>query len=126
VVRRTVATVLDGERVGAASVSVTFLSGARMRGLNRRTRRRDGATDVIAFQLDHPGRVVGDIYVCPSVARRAARHGDVSEREELVRLVVHGSLHVLGREHPEGATRMSSPMWRLQERYVGRIMSGLP
>ena len=34
------------------------------------------------------------------------------------RLVVHGTLHVLGREHPEGPDRTRSAMWRRQERYV--------
>ncbi len=40
-------------------------------------------------------------------------------REELIRLVVHGTLHALGRTHPEGEGRTRSPMWRRQERYVG-------
>jgi probable rRNA maturation factor len=39
-------------------------------------------------------------------------------REELVRLIVHGTLHALGRDHPEGAGRTRSAMWRRQERYV--------
>jgi probable rRNA maturation factor len=36
----------------------------------------------------------------------------------LIRLVVHGTLHALGREHPEGQERTRSAMWRRQERYV--------
>ena len=43
------------------------------------------------------------------------------DREEIVRLVVHGTLHVLGWDHPEDGDRMRSPMWRRQERYVGRL-----
>lgn len=124
-VRRAVTSVLDGERAGPASMSVTFLSGQQMRALNRRALRRDRATDVIAFRLDHPDRIVGDIYVCPSVARRSARAGSISEREELVRLVVHGTLHVLGYNHPESAARTSSPMWRRQERYIGKLLKEL-
>jgi probable rRNA maturation factor len=50
-------------------------------------------------------------------AREAAAHG-VTLREELLRLVVHGTLHVLGHDHPEGAGRERSPMWRAQERYL--------
>lgn len=123
-VYRWVEAVLDGERVGDAVVSVTFLSGSRMRGLNRRALGRDRATDVIAFGLDHVGTVTGDVYLCPAVARREARAAGVPEREEIVRLVVHGVLHALGCEHPEGAARLRSPMWRRQERYVTRILAG--
>jgi Uncharacterized protein family UPF0054. len=39
-------------------------------------------------------------------------------REELARLVIHGTLHILGLEHPEGDDRFSSPMWRKQERIL--------
>ncbi len=120
-VRRAVCTVLDEERVGSADISVTFLSGQRMRGLNRRTFERDCATDVIAFALPHPGRVVGDVYVCPPVAGRTAKELAISEREELLRLVVHGTLHVLGYVHPDSGERVLSPMWRLQERYVRKL-----
>ncbi len=122
-VRRAVRTVLDGEGAGAATVSVTFLSPARMRALNRRALGRDRATDVIAFGLPHPGRLVGDVYVCPQVARRAARAADVPVREELVRLVVHGTLHVMGHDHPTGSGRTRSAMWRRQETYVRAALS---
>lgn len=123
-VRRAVTTVLDGQEAGAASVTVTFMSSARMRALNRRTFGRDYATDVIAFSLPHADRLVGDVYVCPSHARRAARRFDVTPREELLRLVVHGTLHVLGHNHPDDGTRTQSPMWELQERYVRALTGG--
>jgi probable rRNA maturation factor len=123
-VRRWVEHVLDGEHVGDAMLSVTFLTGPRMRGLNRRTFGHDRATDVIAFGFDHAGTVAGDVYVCPSLAKRAARAAHVTEREETARLVVHGVLHALGYEHPADARRTSSAMWRLQERYVERLLAG--
>lgn len=117
-VRRAVRAVLDGEGAGPATVSVTFLSAAAMRALNRRTVGRNRATDVIAFHLGHPGRLVGDVYVCPAVARRAVQETHGSLREELLRLVVHGTLHALGHDHPKGSGRTRSAMWRRQERYV--------
>jgi ssRNA-specific RNase YbeY (16S rRNA maturation enzyme) len=40
----------------------------------------------------------------------------------MVRLAVHGTLHVLGYDHPEGAGRARSAMWRRQERYVRRLL----
>jgi len=121
-VRRVVAHVLAGERCGAANVSVTFLSTQRMRALNRRTFGRDRATDVIAFGLRHDGQVVGDVYIAPDVARRAARERGIPPREELIRLVVHGTLHVLGYDHPDGTGRTRSAMWTRQERYVHRVL----
>jgi probable rRNA maturation factor len=117
-VRRVVEAVLRGER-REALISITFLGRDAMRRLNAEHKGHDRPTDVLSFALaDQGGRAVGDVYVCPWVARREARARGVPLREELVRLVVHGTLHALGREHPEGEGRTASPMWRRQERYV--------
>lgn len=90
-----------------------------MRRLNRRWQGLDRPTDVIAFALPEPGDgVTGDVYICPAVARTEARSRGIPVREELVRLMVHGTLHVLGYEHPDTEERIRSPMWRRQERYV--------
>ena len=61
------------------------------------------------------------MYISPEVAREnAARHG-CGLREEIARLVVHGVLHALGREHPEGDDRTASPMWARQEQLLARL-----
>lgn len=125
-VRAVVRRVLAGERVRAAMMSVTHLSAQRMRALNRRTFGRDRATDVIAFGMQHGRFRVGDVYVCPSVATRTARQYGITVREEMIRLLVHGTLHAVGHDHPGGDARLASPMWRRQERYVRRLTPGRP
>ena len=116
-VRRVVGGVLARER-RRARISVTFVGRDGMRRLNREYKGHDRPTDVLAFALRGPGGIVGDIYLCPWVARREAAARKVPVRQELVRLVVHGTLHVLGYDHPENGRRERSPMWRRQERYV--------
>jgi len=115
--------VLAWERAPAGShVDITLLSAAAMRRVNRRATGRRGLTDVIAYALPQPdGRLLGDVYIAPAAAANAAPNG-AGLQEELVRLAVHGTLHVLGFDHPEGAGRTRSRMWRLQERYVKRIL----
>ena len=106
-------------------LSITFVGRAAMSELNRRYLGHHGATDVISFGLGQHGRrgpVVGDIYICPEIARSNAARQGVSSQEELLRLVVHGTLHTLGYDHPEGATRTTSPMWRKQERILARVI----
>lgn len=118
VVRRVVKAVLAGER-RRALVSVTFLGRDAMRRLNAEFKGDDRSTDVLTFAWsDMAGRLVGDVYVCGWVAKREARARGISAREELIRLVVHGTLHALGRDHPEGPAGERSAMWRRQERYV--------
>lgn len=117
-VRRVVEAVLQGERKRGL-ISVTFLGPGAMRRLNAEHKGHDRPTDVLAFALRGPaGEVIGDVYVCPWTARRESSARGIPLREELVRLIVHGTLHVLGREHPDGPGRTTSAMWRRQERYV--------
>ena len=120
-VRRVVTRVLEGER-REGLISVTFLGRDAMRRMNAEHKGGDVPTDVLAFAMsDGAGRAVGDVYICPWVAAREAKARGVSLREELIRLLVHGTLHALGRTHPEGEDRTRSPMWRRQERYVGAL-----
>lgn len=113
--------VLRRERVAAAMLSITFVSDRRIAALNRRHLGHAGPTDVISFgfaPVGSEGPVVGDVYIAPDVARRNAREQGAGVREELMRLVVHGVLHVLGHDHPEDDSRYASPMWQRQERLL--------
>jgi probable rRNA maturation factor len=121
------ARVLRWEGARHMRVELSLLDPAAMRRLNRRVTGRRGLTDVLAFHLPQPdGSVLGDVYICPAAAERYVRQqGDGARRavrEEMVRLAVHGTLHVLGYDHPEGIGRMRSSMWRRQERYVRRLL----
>ena len=128
-VARVARAVLASERVRNALLSITFVNNAGIRTLNQKHLRRAGATDVISFGFRRSGRdapIVGDVYIAPDIARRSARANGVTVREEIVRLIVHGTLHVLGHDHPEGKTRTRSAMWRKQERLVKRLASESP
>lgn len=115
---RAVQRVVAGEQQ-RANMAITFLGPRRMRALNAEYLQHDCVTDVISFALPQPdGSVAGDVYVCPYVAARQARHLGIPVREELLRLLVHGTLHVLGWDHPVDAARMRSPMWARQEQYL--------
>lgn len=121
------ARVLRWEGARTTRVELVLLDAAAMRRLNRRVTGRRGLTDVLAFSLPQPdGRILGDVYICPAAAERFVRLQGNGERttirEEMVRLAVHGTLHVLGYDHPEGNGRVRSSMWRRQERYVRRLV----
>lgn len=116
--------VLRAEGVRDAMLSVTLVTPSAMARLNRHHLGHTGATDVISFGFAPMpgGGVVGDIYICPDVARRNARAERCGVREELLRLVVHGTLHVLGWDHPVDADRAASPMWKRQEQLLAALL----
>ena len=103
-------------------VSITLLEDDEIREINRSYLGHDRPTDVIAFALGDPDDLVGDIYIGLEQARRQAEELGVPPSEELLRLAVHGTLHVLGHDHPEGEDRYRSAMFEQQERIVRGVV----
>jgi probable rRNA maturation factor len=120
--RAAVSRTLATERRDVVEVSLTLLGDDEMRELNRTYLDHDRTTDVIAFALGSAEDLVGDIYLGVEQAGRQARELDIALDEELVRLAVHGTLHVLGYEHPDGEDRYQSPMFERQERIVRELL----
>ena len=79
-------------------VSVSFVKKSAMKKLNRDYRKMDKPTDVLSFNMNE-GKLLGDVVVCPSVAKMNARKYNVSFNAEISRLVAHGLLHLLGYDH---------------------------
>ena len=120
------ALVLRAERVRDALVSITFVADRRMAALNRTHLGHAGTTDVISFGFAPTAAgsgLVGDIYISPAVARANALAHGAPIRAELLRLVVHGTLHILGYDHPTDASRTTSRMWVRQERLLRRVLA---
>lgn len=110
-------------RVRDAEISLTLVDDAGIARLHRQWLKKNGPTDVLSFPLYEPGEPpVGDVYIGIEQARRQAERLGIPLRQELARLAVHGTLHVLGHDHPEGAGRETSPMWRLQERILTKVL----
>jgi probable rRNA maturation factor len=123
-VERAVEWVLDAEGVGDAELSVALVSDEEIAALNERYLSHEGPTDVISFPLHRPGGApLGDIYVGAEQALRQADETGQPPRVEILRLAMHGTLHVLGYEHPEGPERELSPMYLRQEELLATFLA---
>lgn len=82
-----------------------------MRTLNREYRKKDKTTDVLSFPAeDGDERVkrsgpLGDLVISVPQAKRQAKEYQHSLDQELIRLIVHGFLHLLGYDHEASAAR---------------------
>jgi probable rRNA maturation factor len=93
-------------------LSLSLVTPEEMEDLHVRYMQETGPTDVLAFPMEDDD-LIGDVVVCPAVAKR--NNPDV--QSELRLLVVHGALHLLGYDHQEEDDRRE--MWARQERYTG-------
>lgn len=96
-----------------AELTITLVDEATMANLHERWMDLPGPTDVMSFPMDElrPGRgddepregVLGDVVLCPSVARSQAERAGHAVGDELLLLTTHGILHLLGFDHAEPA-----------------------
>ncbi len=110
-------------------ISITLVGRDHIQELNRVYHGINRVTDVLAFSLedstasndvytDNSPEFLGDVYVCPEVAQSHARFRGINPSEEILRLVIHGVLHLMGYEHPEGKGRYECEMFKLQEQIL--------
>lgn len=95
--------VFQEEKVGSTEkVSVVFVPLKLMQELNLRYRGKNSPTDVLAFPLREkagPARkILGEVVICPEVAKEEAASRGHPVEQELVLLLIHGLLHLLGYE----------------------------
>jgi len=94
---------LGRERSGEVSVRVVAPDEAQ--SLNRQYRRRDYATNVLAFPGDpalleiEDDAPLGDIVICADVVEREAQDQRKSTEAHWAHLTVHGALHLAGFDH---------------------------
>lgn len=103
--------------------NIVVADGRVIRGMNKRFRGIDLSTDVLSFPMGSP--FLGEVWISPADVRRNADEYRVDSDEELVRVVVHGLLHLLGRDHTKPFTRDSKniePMYVEQEQIISKIL----
>ncbi|WP_124039390.1 rRNA maturation RNase YbeY [Neoactinobaculum massilliense] len=119
--------VLDQMRVHPLSdLSVLLVDEKTMEDLHIKWMDLPGPTDVLSFPMDElrptpPGEepkpgMLGDIVVCPQVARRQALNMGHSTAEEILLLVTHGILHLLGFDHAD--PKAKEEMFGLQRKLL--------
>ena len=94
---------------GRSELSIALIDDAEMQALNRAWRGHDRPTDVLSFSLlegeggAHRGGLLGDVVISveTAAAQASARHRSLDD--EILRLLLHGVLHVLGHDHENDA-----------------------
>ena len=91
-------------------ISLSFVSEAEIRKLNRHYRDKDSVTDVLSFPLDDDFAIqtnlLGDIIICCKRAIEQAKEYNHSIKREIVYLVVHSMFHLLGYDHIDESDRI--------------------
>jgi probable rRNA maturation factor len=109
-----------------AELAVLCVDTDTMSSLHKRFMGEPGPTDVLSFPMDElrPGKdgeeppqgLLGDLVLCPEVARQQGEVAGHGYEAELDLLTVHGLLHLLGYDHAED--RDQQEMFALQKQLL--------
>jgi len=91
--------------------------------INKEFLKHDYNTDVIAFDESDDGLVCGEVFVSIDTVRVNARKYNCTVNEEVVRVMIHGVLHLCG--YRDGSIEERKRMFEIQEERVAQIRESL-
>src|SRR5260370_12005113 len=123
-IRQAARTVLEGESVADAEISLAFVDNATIHQLNQRYLQHDEPTDVLSFPLSEPNakRLAGELVIGAEVARAQAESRGHDIQAELALYVIHGLLHLCG--YDDKSETEARKMREQERRYLREL--GLP
>jgi probable rRNA maturation factor len=125
--RKTLLKLLAALECQNCDLSVLIVNDARMHRLNAHYRGIDRPTDVLAFAMREgpfahlQPQILGDVVISADTALRQARLHRHALDEELTRLLIHGTLHLLGYDHEVSTT--DARLMRAKERELWRLVA---
>ena len=99
-------------------LNVVFVNDKYIRALNKAYRSKDEPTDVLSFSYG-PEDLIGEVYVSVETAGRQAKEYKHPLSDELIRLIVHGILHIHGYDHEEDEDYKE--MFEVERRVLGGL-----
>ena len=105
-----------------AELSILLTDDAEIKGLNRQYLGKDRPTDVLSFEMEDPV-ILGDVVISVERAGAQALALGFSFDAEIARLLVHGTLHLLGFEHERGG-RQAAKMKRREDELLAVLKAG--
>jgi rRNA maturation RNase YbeY len=117
ILKTTLAALFKKEKKKLAELHYIFVSDDRLLEINRQFLQHDFYTDIITFPLSEPGQPIsGEIYISVDRVRENAREFGGTVKEELLRVIFHGALHLCG--YKDKTTPQQREMRQLEEKYL--------
>lgn len=115
-----------------SEIGVLFCDDTFIHELNLSYRHKDKPTDVLSFSAVEQssdfieGAYLGDLVISLPTTRRQARQYKVTFNEELLRLLIHGTLHLFGYDHENVSKTEAARMRRREQQLFSRYREDLP
>jgi len=105
------------ERTPLEQLQYIFCSDEYLLQINQQYLQHNYYTDIITFDLSEKGGPVsGEIYISIDRVKENARHFQVSFKQELLRVIFHGALHLCG--YKDKTKKDQDAMRRAEDKYL--------
>jgi len=111
--------ILEDYKILDSKISIIFLNDFEIQKINAQFLNHDFTTDVISFNYNEE-QLEGEIYISVDTAELQAKEYKVSLTNEVLRLSIHGILHLLGYE--DHTVENKEKMHNLEEKYLTIIL----
>lgn len=88
--------VIASEGKKLEELSYVFCSDAYLLNINQKYLDHDTYTDIISFDYSYGNTLIGEIYISTERVQENADQYKVAFKEELLRVLAHGALHLCG------------------------------
>lgn len=88
--------VIRNEKRIPGDLNFIFVSDEQIKEMNKEFLKRDNFTDVLAFEYNKTNVINGEVYISINRVKINAMEYKVSLRSEIIRVMVHGTLHLCG------------------------------
>ena len=92
---------------------VAFVSALEIKKLNKRYLKKDRQTDILSFSPIEDNSL-GELVLCVEQIKKQAQENQLSFKEEIAYLLLHGLLHLLGYHHEAGGAE-AKKMYQIQD-----------
>lgn len=105
-------------------ILIGIIGESEIKNINKKWRGQNRPTDVLSFAWQEDktfaGGELGEIFLCWPQIKKQAKERGILAKEEFVRILAHGLLHLIGYDH--AVKKDEKKMFALQERVVKKFV----
>ena len=109
--------VIRNEKKIPGDLNFIITNDGNIRKINKEFLKRDIFTDVIAFDYGLDEKVNGEVYISIDTVKLNANNYKVSLKSELLRVMIHGTLHLCG--YQDKTDEEKQEMHKQEEKWMG-------
>jgi probable rRNA maturation factor len=97
-IKKLIESIVTSEKFVPGEINIIITSDKNLIKINRQFLKHNYYTDVISFSYNHENIINGEVYLSLDTIKKNAINYNVSLNRELLRVIIHGILHLCGYE----------------------------